>query len=163
MKPWVLAAFLVWVSAAAACGGEGDGGSSTNSGGAGGAGGAETTTTDTTTTADTTTTTTSTSMQSMCEMSSSDCDTCRGCATTTGSCADELATCGNSAACTQIYDCALTCETGCTGNPNPNCVDGCINGQGGCVETYPGGATEYQAVFDCVTTAECPTLCGGAM
>ncbi|HSN99551.1 MAG TPA: hypothetical protein VLS89_14755, partial [Candidatus Nanopelagicales bacterium] len=160
--PFVLAAIFVSAAAFSACdGGDGDGtGGSSNDGG-GGAGGTSTTTT--TTTSDTTTTsttsTTTTSTGSACEEGAADCDACEACAFSTGGCSDEWDTCVANTMCGQLYGCAEDCKNSCAGSPDAGCVDECINGPGGCSDVYPDGATDYQAVVQCVLTQECPTIC----
>jgi hypothetical protein len=88
-----------------------------------------------------------------------DCVACQQCATDPGGpCNDELVACQNDVNCSQLAICIGDCDTQC--GADQACFDTCVNGVGGCAETYQAGIPGYNALVDCAVVQECSLSCG---
>lgn len=118
--------------------------------------------TDTWTTSSTWTDTwTTTTTQGPCDVTSPDCSSCQECAIN-GACNDEVIICQQNVECVSLLGCVNDCDASCANDPDPQfCFDTCVNGPGGCAETYTGGIQDLNALLSCVFEDECPTICDG--
>jgi hypothetical protein len=138
-----------------------DGGTTTGSTGSTSTWSTNSTTWTNTGTTSTTSTNTVTPTGASCEQTTFDCNSCQECAIN-GPCSDEVYDCSDNPACSALLGCVNDCDAVCSSDPDPDsCFETCVNGPGGCAETYGDGIQDFNALVECVLWEQCPTVCGG--